>query len=94
MPEKVNMFGIPIQVWNAQQQADAPEGTIYVMMRVSDPDVSGDWADLKRRRTKTLCDKCSAPCWLDPKSYGRLPAHVVRICMQCVLKQLTAADKE
>jgi hypothetical protein len=88
--EKVKFLGIDFDVMSDEEQANVPEGTVYMMIRVEDTDPRDGSPDLRRRRYKTLCDECRAICWLDPKSFGRTPAHVQRLCAQCVLKRAEA----
>lgn len=83
LPEWHDFLG-KIQVISEEEQANMGKDAVYVMMRVVDDDPSLAWPELLRRRVKTLCDDCREPCWLDPKAFGRTPAHVPRICIPCL----------
>lgn len=85
MSRTVKFLGVEFEVVSADEQAAAPEGSVYAMIRVVDADPTGGSPDLRRRRRKELCDDCRAVCWFDPKSYGSTPAHVDRLCLQCVM---------
>lgn len=78
-------LGFPIKSLSEEEIAATPEGgAIYLMIRVEDDDPNLAWPALRRRRFKTLCDRCQAPCWLDPLSARAVPAHIERICNQCL----------
>jgi hypothetical protein len=81
-------LGMKVQIVDDEDMRNAEEGTVYVMTRVADMDPRHGSPALRARRTKTLCDSCREVCWLDPKSFDPLPAHVKRLCAQCMIAKV------
>lgn len=77
-----------MRVISDEEQANMAPGTAYVMTRVADAVGDPVWPTLAKRRYRVLCEQCREICWFDPMSFGRLPDHVRRICMQCLVKNL------
>jgi hypothetical protein len=85
--KKVNFLGIELDVVD-QDDIDqaAAEGGVhrYVVIRCADSDPRGGSPDLRRRRTRTLCEVCGELCWLDPKSFDPFRGMTLVItCTRC-----------
>lgn len=91
--KKIEFLGRKFGVWNADDQRNAPEGTLYGMVRIADDDPTRIPPALCRRRLKELCEDCGAVCWFDPMSFGSLPGHITRLCLQCVMIRAKAEGK-
>lgn len=95
--KKVNFLGMDFNVVDDDDVAQAAElgqHHDYMVMRVEDSSNAGS-PDLLRRRQRTLCEKCGAVCWIDPKSHEQVASlnHTI-ICSRCMLKKVEKDQRD
>lgn len=91
---KIDIGGRPLNVASDEDMRTAPPGSVYCLVRVEDVDPKLGTPELKRRRIQIACEGilCGALCWFDPQSFGCLPAHVPKLCAQCILARARAEE--
>lgn len=84
-----NFLGFPIDVVDEHdiaQQAELGDLHPYVVVRCTDTDPTAGSRDLRRRRTRTLCELCGELCYLDTKSFDEIRAlKTLIVCTRCML---------
>lgn len=94
--DKVNLFGIPLEITNEQHLLEVTDGTgehIQAVIRVADdPTLDSAWPELRARVMKLRCRDCRELCWVDPKS-SPLPGLAQIVCIHCLLAR-TKAEQE
>lgn len=89
MPKRVNLLGIPIDVVDEKEIAEAAEeGGIhpYIVMRCTDTNDRAIPPALLARRLRTICELCGELCYQDPKNFDSLKGLLmVIICMRCMV---------
>jgi hypothetical protein len=99
MGRKINFLGIEAEVMSEDEMAQAPPGTVYMLVRVdpvSDPETFRHASsELLRRRLRVRCDECRAICWFDPEGgWLSLPEGIERLCMQCLIVRAQAEKND
>ena len=67
---------------------------IYVVSRVSTTDMTMASPGLQARTVRTLCEKCNAVCYFDPKGYQQIA--ILRpeiVCVECMTDRVRQRKK-
>lgn len=95
---KVNFIGFEM---NVVDQADIDEAAAaggvhhYVVSRCANTNPTLGSPDLRRRRTRTLCEDCGEICWLDPKSFDQMRGMtLVILCIECEFTRVKQMEAE
>lgn len=87
--KRINFLGIPVNVADEEdiaKAAAAGQMHYYIVIRTSDAHPEAHSPELAKRRTRTLCEVCSALCYMDPKSFDSLRGLTTMIiCAQCMV---------
>src|ERR1700761_2048256 len=96
--KKVNFLGHEINVveqGDIDKAAEAGGVHRYVVLRGADADPAAASPDLRRRRTRTLCEVCGELCWLDPKSFDPFRGMTLIItCTHCEIERVRTMRAE
>lgn len=93
--EQINFLGIPVSVMSeqdmdAERETQAPH--LYLVSRVQDEPPGAALPGFEQfvaRRQRTLCERCQAVCYFDPKQFDSMRGmNLTIVCLPCHVDEL------